>query len=210
MAKTTITTTIAATRVVAIATLVLALACCATSAPTPAPEAAAAPAPGSSGCLMALTNMSDCLTYVEDGSKLTKPGKGCCPELAGLIDSNPICLCEMLAKPDSIGIKIDLNKALKLPSVCGVTTPPVSTCAAVGFPVSLPPSISEGSISPSMAPGATSPSNSDAASSPGGISPSQEAAASPSENKNGASSFQTFALTYFIFGMTTLLVSVFF
>ena len=90
---------------------------------------AAAPAPESNGCLMALANMSECLTYVEDGSKLSKPDKGCCPELAGLVDSNPICLCEMLGKPDSIGIKIDLNKALKLPSVCGVTTPPVSTCS---------------------------------------------------------------------------------
>ncbi|KAG4917898.1 hypothetical protein JHK84_055223 [Glycine max] len=202
-----------------IVTLVLALACCGMSAPTSVPKTtAAAPAPESNGCLMALANMSDCLTYVEDGSKLSKPDKGCCPELAGLVDSNPICLCEMLGKPDSIGIKIDLNKALKLPSVCGVTTPPVSTCSAVGVPVSLPPSMSEG---PSIAPGAFSPSNADAAnpasspnsaSSPaGGLGPSSEdAAASPSQNKNEVSAIHPSALTNFFFGLFTLFVSVFF
>ncbi|KHN40236.1 Xylogen-like protein 11 [Glycine soja] len=201
--------TVVATRMLVVITLVLALVCCVTSAQSPA----AAPAPESNGCLMALTNMSDCLTYVEDGSKLAKPDKGCCPELAGLIDSNPICLCELLGKPDSIGIKIDLNKALKLPSVCGVTTPPVSTCSAVGVPVSLPPSMSEGSLSPGIAPGVSSPSNTDAspASSPGGPGPSsEEAAASPSQNKNGVSAIQASALTNFIFGLSTLFVSVFF
>lgn len=129
MAVITVTTTVVVTRAVTIAAIVLTLACYATSAPTPAPETAAAPGPESNGCFMALANMSDCLTYVEDGSKLSKPDKGCCPALAGLVDSNPICLCELLGKPDSIGIKIDLKKALKLPSVCGVTTPPVSTCS---------------------------------------------------------------------------------
>ncbi|XP_020202692.1 xylogen-like protein 11 [Cajanus cajan] len=196
------------TRVMIVVTLVLTLACCATSAPSPAPETAAAPTPESNGCLMALTNMSDCLTYVEDGSKQAKPDKGCCPELAGLIDSNPICLCELLGKPESIGIKIDLNKALKLPSVCGVSTPPVSTCSAVGVPVSLPPSLSEGPASSSIAPGASSPSNTNAPS-PGGPGPSEAASANPSDNKNGALSFQASSMN-FIFGLSTLFVSLFF
>ncbi|MED6163760.1 hypothetical protein PIB30_083144, partial [Stylosanthes scabra] len=108
-------------------------ACCGVGAPLPpAPEvAAAAPSPTTTdnACFTALLNMSDCLSYVQDGSNETKPDKACCPELAGLIDSNPICLCELLGKPDAVGIKIDLNKALKLPSVCRLTTPPVSTCS---------------------------------------------------------------------------------
>ncbi|KAL9276892.1 hypothetical protein ACSQ67_025561 [Phaseolus vulgaris] len=191
-------------------TILLTLACCATSAPSPAPETAAAPAPAMNGCLMALANMSDCLTFVEDGSNLTKPDKGCCPELAGLIDSNPICLCELLGKPDTIGIKIDLNKAIKLPSICGVSTPPVSTCSAVGVPVSLPPSISDGSLSPSTAPGASGSSN-DAASSPGGAAPSSsDASNSPTESKNGVSAIETSAFTNFIFGLFTLFLSSFF
>ncbi|XP_057431837.1 non-specific lipid transfer protein GPI-anchored 12-like [Lotus japonicus] len=198
----TITTT--TTRVVAFAALVLALACHGMSAQSLAPESASAPSPAGVDCFTALTNVSDCLTFVEAGSNLTKPDKGCCPEFAGLIESNPICLCQLLGKPDFVGIKINLNKAIKLPSVCGVDTPPVSTCSVIGVPVSLPPS-SEG-----LAPGgsATSPSN---APSSGGPSPSSdEAAVGTSGNKNGASGIQAFSLPTFIFALSTLFVSTFF
>lgn len=122
MAATTTTTT----RVVVLV-LALVIACHGVSAQSPV----GAPSPADDGCLVALTNMSNCLTFVEDGSNLTKPDKGCCPELAGLVDSNPICLCQLLGKPDFVGIKINLNKALKLPSLCKVTTPPVSTCSGI-------------------------------------------------------------------------------
>ncbi|WVY92420.1 hypothetical protein V8G54_031508 [Vigna mungo] len=189
--------------------LLLALASSATSAPSPTPETAAAPAPGVDSCFLALSNMSDCLTFVEDGSNLTQPDHGCCPGLAGLIDTNPICLCDLLGKPDAIGIKIDLNRALKLPSICKVSTPPVSACAAVGVPVSLPPSSSEGSLSPSMAPEASSPSN-NAASSPGGPAPSSDASTSPTGSINGVSAIKASALTNFIFGFSTLFASLFF
>ncbi|XP_047155853.1 non-specific lipid transfer protein GPI-anchored 12-like isoform X1 [Vigna umbellata] len=193
--------------------LLLALASCATSAPSPAPETAAAPAPGVDSCFLALTNMSDCLTFVEAGSNLTMPEQGCCPGLAGLIDTNPICLCDLLGKPDAIGLKIDLNRALKLPSICKVSTPPVSACAAVGVPVSLPPSSSEGSLSPSMAPEAPSPSN-NPASSPdqaGGPAPSSsDASTSPAGNINGVSAIKASALTNFIFGLSTVFASSFF
>ncbi|QCD78801.1 hypothetical protein DEO72_LG1g2437 [Vigna unguiculata] len=193
-------------------TLLLALACCAASAPSPAPETAAAPTPGVDSCFMALTNMSDCLTFVEEGSNLTKPDTGCCPGLAGLIDSNPICLCDLLGKPDAIGIKIDLNRALKLPSICNVSTPPVSACSAVGVPVSLPPSISDGSLPPSIAPEAGSPSNNAASSpGPGGPGPSSsDASTSPTGSKNGVSAIKASAMINFIFGISTLFVSSFF
>ncbi|CAK8566851.1 unnamed protein product [Lathyrus sativus] len=181
------------------------------SAPTPAaespvPETAGAPSPtADNGCLTALTNMSDCLTFVEDGSKLRKPDKGCCPELAGLVDSNPICLCQLLGNSDSIGIKINLKKALKLPSLCGVTTPPVSTCSAVGVPVSLPGPSSQESMPPNMAmtpKGGLPPSPSNSADSSAGVP-------SPSESKNGASSIHASSMT-FIFAMSTLFFSMFF
>ncbi|KAL1358095.1 non-specific lipid transfer protein GPI-anchored 12 [Arachis hypogaea] len=192
---------------VALAALVLAMAASCGECASPA----AAPSPAENACFTALLNMSDCLTYVEDGSNETKPDKGCCPELAGLIDSNPICLCELLGNPDAVGIKIDLNRALKLPSVCRLTTPPVSTCSAVGVPVSLPPSKS---ASPSLAPkGSTANSSSGVAPSPGNASPSsnEAAASSPSGNKdnaNGAPTIQASVLT-FIFGFIVS-VSMFF
>ncbi|CAI8597728.1 unnamed protein product [Vicia faba] len=182
------------------------------SAPTPraespVPESVGAPSPAAGqGCLNALTNMSDCLTFVEDGSKLRKPDKGCCPELAGLVDSNPICLCQLLGNSDSIGIKINVNKALKLPSLCGVTTPPVSTCSAAGVPVSLPGPSSQDSMPPNMAMtpkgSAPSPSNSADSSVAGVPSPSDS-------KKGGASSIHASVLT-FIFAMSTLSFSIFF
>lgn len=67
---------------------------------------------------------------------MTKPGKGCCPEIAGLLDSNPICLCQMLGRAHSgakIGFNIDVDKALKLPSACSLEFPPASTCSGTGF-----------------------------------------------------------------------------
>ncbi|KAL2535984.1 Non-specific lipid transfer protein GPI-anchored 2 [Forsythia ovata] len=94
-----------------------------------------APSPESDICFNALFNLSDCLTFVEEGSNLSKPDKGCCPEFKNLLNTQPVCLCQLLGDPNKIGITIDTKKALKLPSACGVSTPPVSLCAAIGVPV---------------------------------------------------------------------------
>ncbi|XP_040993325.1 non-specific lipid transfer protein GPI-anchored 2-like [Juglans microcarpa x Juglans regia] len=140
--------------------------------PVPGPAQAEAPsglgegpAPSATaGCFDVLLNMSDCLTYVEDGSKTTKPDKGCCPELAGLVDSNPICLCQLLATNTtaSFGIKINLKRALNLPSVCGVPTPPVSTCSVAGIdvpPIGAPTSTEDSATPGAQPPGAPSTGN---------------------------------------------------
>ncbi|KAF0925430.1 hypothetical protein E2562_016653 [Oryza meyeriana var. granulata] len=103
--------------------------------------------------------MSDCLTYVQAGGTARRPEKPCCPELAGLVESNPVCLCELLSGAgDSYGITVDYSRALALPAICRVSTPPVSTCAgtlinlaAFGYNVSLGPT-------PAPAPAAVSPS----------------------------------------------------
>ncbi|KAI6669704.1 hypothetical protein NL676_004589 [Syzygium grande] len=96
-----------------------------------------APAPGpSADCISILVNMSDCLTYVETGSNVTVPDKACCPELAGMVENSPVCLCELIGQNNSFGIDLDVNRALKLPSACDVVTPPLSLCAAVGVPIS--------------------------------------------------------------------------
>ncbi|GMN46998.1 hypothetical protein TIFTF001_016175 [Ficus carica] len=87
-----------------------------------------APAPGTD-CLTVLLGMADCLSYVQQGSNETKPDKACCPELKSIVDTQPQCLCELLGNGDSYGYQIDFNRATKLPSVCKVDAPPVSTCA---------------------------------------------------------------------------------
>ncbi|KAK4358484.1 hypothetical protein RND71_020713 [Anisodus tanguticus] len=125
------------------------------------PTAALGPATsGGMDCTTVLVNMSSCLTFVEQSSNLTKPDKECCPALAGLLDSNPICLCQLLGDPDKIGIQIDVNRALKLPNMCSLETPPVSTCAAMGIPVAAPTSSAE---VPAASPGgfASSPTTSE-------------------------------------------------
>lgn len=115
------------------ATLVLLLLLSPSSAqPMPSPAAAPGPAGGTgidSACLNSLLNMSDCLPYVSQGSTARRPDAPCCPELAGLVGSNPVCLCELLSgAADSYGIAVDYGRALALPGVCRVATPPVSTC----------------------------------------------------------------------------------
>ncbi|XP_047093812.1 non-specific lipid transfer protein GPI-anchored 2-like [Lolium rigidum] len=110
-------------------------------------------------CLNSLLNMSDCLPYVQAGSATARPDAACCPELAGMVGSNPLCLCELLSgAADSYGIAVDYSRALALPGVCRVETPPVSTCAAFGYNVrGLAPSPAPMSGSPAPGPSGDSP-----------------------------------------------------
>ncbi|KAF6985237.1 hypothetical protein CFC21_003133 [Triticum aestivum] len=145
--------------------------------PPSAPPKAAAPGPAaglSAACLNSLLNMTDCLPYVQAGSKARAPDKPCCPELAGMVGSNPVCLCELLSgAADSLGIAVDYARALALPGVCRVATPPLSTCAAMGYNVRLGPS-------PAPAPGSPSPmSPGDSPQYPAGPSPFASPPASP-------------------------------
>ena len=116
------------TVLVAVAAVALAFAM---AAAAQGPAAAPGPAAGiSDECLNAVLNMSDCLTYVTNGSTVRHPDKACCPELAGLLESHPICLCQLLAGgADSYGVSVDYKRALALPGICRLTAPPVSACA---------------------------------------------------------------------------------
>ncbi|KAL6966609.1 hypothetical protein U1Q18_032391 [Sarracenia purpurea var. burkii] len=145
------------------------------AAPGPVALGPAAAGPGGLDCFSYLVNLSDCLTYVEAESNETKPDPMCCPELAGLVDSQPICLCQLLGSNvgDSFGIKINRPKALNLPSVCGVQTPPISLCAVAGYPIDVP--------GPSVAPSAT-----------GGIPPES------GNSSNGVSSIAVSQLSFLV------------
>lgn len=143
-----------ATSILMIAFAAMLAAAATAQSPSPAPGMAlppAAPGPFYDGgapapaldCFTYLLNLSDCLTFVEGGSNLTKPDPGCCPELANLVDTQPICLCQLLGDPGQVGISVDVNRALKLPSLCSVSTPPVSLCAGTySSSSSIDPSIS--------------------------------------------------------------------
>ncbi|XP_020113610.1 non-specific lipid transfer protein GPI-anchored 2-like [Ananas comosus] len=115
-----------------------------------------APAPGPD-CMTAVLNASDCLGYVTPGSKDRRPDKACCPELAALVDSQPVCLCQLLngTAAAAYGISIDTARALALPKACRVDTPPLSLCAAIGFPINFGPSPAPSPGTSPLLPGST-------------------------------------------------------
>ncbi|KAG0487860.1 hypothetical protein HPP92_006671 [Vanilla planifolia] len=108
-----------------------------------------APSPAATGpdCFLALASLSSCLTFVEEGSNLTVPEKGCCFALAQLVDGQSICLCQLLSTSDVFGIKIDDTRALALPTVCRIQTPPPSLCNVLGNPVPSAEAMSPGGAS---------------------------------------------------------------
>ena len=121
------------TALVAAAVVAAALVLGMASAQGPAAAPAPGPAPGiSDECFNAVLNMSDCLTYVTAGSKARHPDTPCCPELAGLLESHPVCLCQLLGGgAESYGVSVDYKRALALPGICRLTAPPVSACAGI-------------------------------------------------------------------------------
>nr|XP_027104067.1 non-specific lipid transfer protein GPI-anchored 2-like [Coffea arabica] len=148
MAKTTKTPTISAAFILAAAIVLVAFpiktsALSPAAAPGSSGGVAAAPGPfsGAPGpaldCVSYLLNLSDCLTYVEAGSNQTKPDKACCPELAHLVETQPVCLCQLLAHPERSPLPIDLPKAKGLPAKCKVDASP-SLCSVLGVPVGAP------------------------------------------------------------------------
>ncbi|KAF3322594.1 non-specific lipid-transfer protein-like protein [Carex littledalei] len=101
------------------------------SAPTPSLD-----------CTTALLNLTSCLTYVTSGSNLTRPEKGCCSALAGVLENEVSCLCQLIAGYNNFGIQIDTVRVLELPTICRVNAPPSSLCSKAGAPTgsSSPPS----------------------------------------------------------------------
>lgn len=98
----------------------------------PAPEPVAADGPSSpANCLVIMLNVSDCLSYVQVGSTETKPEAACCPELAGMAQSSPECVCNLLGAGASprFGVKLDKQRAQELSSICGVKPPSPTLCS---------------------------------------------------------------------------------
>ncbi|KAA8544439.1 hypothetical protein F0562_022521 [Nyssa sinensis] len=171
-------------------------------AEAPSPSMGAAPSP-SLDCTPYLTNTYDCLSFVEPGSNLTKPDKACCPELADLVKSQPVCLCQLLSSGgDTFGIQINLNKALKLPSLCSVSTPSVKLCSEAGYPVGAPTPLPDAGYPIGASPGgAPIPSEG-----PGIMPP---VTASPASSNNGDSSI-AFSHLSFTVGLATAFLTILF
>ncbi|XP_024982059.1 non-specific lipid-transfer protein-like protein At5g64080 [Cynara cardunculus var. scolymus] len=145
-------TTIMATAIL-VALVFTAVPCLAAQSPrgspmmSPTSPTTMGPAPD---CMTALYNVSDCLSFVQVGSNMTAPDKACCPEFAGLLESNPICLCDLIGSSESFGV--DLSRALMLPDACKLETPSISSCPAT--PTSAPEPSPTGEAPGSTAAGA--------------------------------------------------------
>lgn len=91
--------------------------------------AAAAPAPTAAiDCSSVLVSLADCLSFVQEGSKERKPQGQCCPGLKKVAKEEVSCLCQAFKGSADYGVKLNMTKALSLPSACGVKTPPFSKC----------------------------------------------------------------------------------
>ncbi|GJN24666.1 hypothetical protein PR202_gb12420 [Eleusine coracana subsp. coracana] len=87
----------------------------------------------SNGCSSVMMTLSPCLDFIS--SKSSTPGISCCSVLAGIVQSDPRCLCMILdGSAASLGMSINQTRALELPGVCKVQAPPISQCTAVPGP----------------------------------------------------------------------------
>ncbi|KAL1225874.1 Non-specific lipid transfer protein GPI-anchored 12 [Cardamine amara subsp. amara] len=128
------------TNILAVFLLLLLLTLCSAQTP-PAPEPFAADGPSSpANCLVSMLNVSDCFSYVKVGSNETKPEAACCPELAGMVQTSPECVCNLLGGGASprFGVKLDKQRAEQLSTICGVKAPSPSLCSVMGFPIISP------------------------------------------------------------------------
>ncbi|PKI56539.1 hypothetical protein CRG98_023065 [Punica granatum] len=78
-----------------------------------------------SGCTSSLLGLTPCLSYVSGNS--STPSSTCCSRLAGIVQSQPQCLCLLFnGRASSSSYNINQTLALALPGACNVQTPPVS------------------------------------------------------------------------------------
>ncbi|GJN10152.1 hypothetical protein PR202_ga28221 [Eleusine coracana subsp. coracana] len=84
----------------------------------------------SNGCSSVMMTLSPCLDFIS--SKSSTPGISCCSVLAGIVQSDPRCLCMILdGSAASLGMSINQTRALELPGVCKVQAPPISQCTGM-------------------------------------------------------------------------------
>nr|XP_045089193.1 non-specific lipid transfer protein GPI-anchored 15-like [Aegilops tauschii subsp. strangulata] len=95
-------------------------------------------APQNNGCSSVMMTLSPCLDFI--GSKALEPGFSCCTTLAGIVQTDPRCLCMVLdGSAASFGIAINHTRALELPGICKVQAPPISQCTAIPVPPATAP-----------------------------------------------------------------------
>nr|DAD40278.1 TPA_asm: hypothetical protein HUJ06_014601 [Nelumbo nucifera] len=88
--------------------------------------------PPSADCSTVIFNLADCLSYVSNGSTISKPQGSCCSGLKTVLKTNPECLCEAFKNSAQFGVTLNQTKAVELPAACGVSTP-ISNCGRKSY-----------------------------------------------------------------------------
>ncbi|KAF3434997.1 hypothetical protein FNV43_RR22084 [Rhamnella rubrinervis] len=107
-----------------------------------------APAPAVD-CSSLILNMADCLSFVQNGSTVTKPEGTCCTGLKSVLKADAGCLCEAFKSSAQLGVVLNVTKASTLPAVCKVSAPSISNCELSTSPAGAP------ALSPEAAPTTT-------------------------------------------------------
>ncbi|KAF7008428.1 hypothetical protein CFC21_023183 [Triticum aestivum] len=90
------------------------------------------------GCSSVMMTLSPCLDFI--GSKALEPGFSCCTTLAGIVQTDPRCLCMVLdGSAASFGIAINHTRALELPGICKLQALPISQCTTIPVPPATTP-----------------------------------------------------------------------
>ncbi|KAL9331796.1 hypothetical protein ACSQ67_001406 [Phaseolus vulgaris] len=82
-----------------------------------------------SSCTNVFISLAPCLDYVTGNA--STPSSSCCSQLAYVVSSQPLCLCEVVnggASSIAASFNINQTRALALPTSCNIQTPPLSTC----------------------------------------------------------------------------------
>uniref|UniRef100_A0A803MD33 Bifunctional inhibitor/plant lipid transfer protein/seed storage helical domain-containing protein n=1 Tax=Chenopodium quinoa TaxID=63459 RepID=A0A803MD33_CHEQI len=147
-------------------------------------------------CTSVVLSMSDCLSYVTNGSTVNKPEGNCCSGLKSVLKTNAECLCEGFKSSAQFGVVLNVTKAVGLPDACHVHAP---SAAKLDISPTGAPSPA-GVVTPAGAPSGASIAPA-AAMGPGGniVSP----AMSPS-SLNGASSATGISAKLSVVGLAAL------
>jgi hypothetical protein len=89
-------------------------------------------------CSAAFNNLTPCLTYVT-ANGTQPPASDCCTALSGVQQSQPICLCQLLAQMnDSSQYGVNATKAMELPTICKVHADTSKCSALLQSPIASP------------------------------------------------------------------------
>ncbi|KAL2471633.1 Non-specific lipid-transfer protein-like protein [Abeliophyllum distichum] len=137
---------------------------------------AEAPAPAAEDCTSLILKMVDCMSFLGNDGNEKKPEASCCSGFKMVVHKDADCICEALKSSVSLGIDVNMTKAMKLPSACGLSSFSLKNCKVntpstaspppkspnVPIPTNPPASPSGPARTPSHQPPAPSPASSGA------------------------------------------------